>query len=191
MIKKLKLDFFTLPQMKKFGIMIIIKITIIVTIFIHMTNKITGDGFVFKIKFWQYLQRQLTLQSSAAIQTTRTQMTESKEAVKARDTITLLGRQYQQIIFQEKKRQKSFLLEDYRTICNKDHSSSEFLLGNGLADDVRKVKATKYTEFISFIQKVENIIIIIINNDNQCKKRNFINQAVSSNRNNTKKSLDC
>ena len=126
--------------MKKFGIMIIIKITI-VTIFIHTTNKMTGNGFVFKIKFWQHLQRQLTLETSVVVQTTKTQIIGSKEVVKARDTITLLGRQYQ-IIFQQKERQKSSLLEDYRTICNKDHLSSRFLLGNGLADDVRKVKAT-------------------------------------------------
>lgn len=101
----------------------------------------TGNGFVFKIKFWQHLQRQLTLETSVVVQTTKTQIIGSKEVVKARDTITLLGRQYQ-IIFQQKERQKSSLLEDYRTICNKDHLSSGFLLGNGLADDVRKVKAT-------------------------------------------------
>ena len=53
---------------------------------------------------------------------------ESKEVVvKATHAITLLGRALKQITFERKERLRSALSEDYRSICDQDHSSSKFL----------------------------------------------------------------
>ena len=61
--------------------------------------------------------------------------------VKAIDAITLLGKANQQITFERKERLKNALSEDYKTICEQDHSDSKQLLGDDLADNVKKAKA--------------------------------------------------
>ena len=54
-------------------------------------------------------------------------LTESKEEVaKAIDAITLLVRASKQITFEHKERLRCALSEDYRGICDQDHSSSKF-----------------------------------------------------------------
>ena len=68
---------------------------------------------------------------------------ESKEVVvKTIDAITLLGRASKQITFERMERLKSALLKDYQSICDQDRSSSKFLLGDDLAENIRKAKAT-------------------------------------------------
>ena len=62
--------------------------------------------------------------------------------VKAIDAITLLGKANHQMTFERKERLKNALLEDYKTICEQDHSDFKQLLGNDLADNVKKAKAT-------------------------------------------------
>ena len=44
--------------------------------------------------------------------------------------------------FERKKSLKNILLEDYKTTCEQDHSDSKQLLGDDLADNVKKAKAT-------------------------------------------------
>ena len=63
-------------------------------------------------------------------------------AVKVIDAITLLGKASNQMAFERKERLKNALLEDYKTICEQDHSDPKQLLGNDLADNVKKAKAT-------------------------------------------------
>ena len=68
---------------------------------------------------------------------------ESKEVVvKTIDAITLLGRASKQITFERMERLKSALSKDYQSICDQDRSSSKFLLGDDLAENIRKAKAT-------------------------------------------------
>ena len=62
--------------------------------------------------------------------------------VKTVDAITLLGRASKQITLERKERLRFVLSEDYRSICDQDHSSSKFLLGDDLAENIRKAKAT-------------------------------------------------
>ena len=62
--------------------------------------------------------------------------------VKAIDAITLLGKANHQMTFERKERLKNALSEDYKTICEQDHSDSKQLLGNDSADNVKKEKAT-------------------------------------------------
>ena len=62
--------------------------------------------------------------------------------VKPIDVITLIGRASQKITFERKERIRSALSEDFRSVCDQDHSSSKFLLGNDLAENIRKAKAT-------------------------------------------------
>ena len=62
--------------------------------------------------------------------------------MKAIDAITLFGRASKQIIFEHKERLRSALWEDYRSICDQDNSTSKFLLGDDLAGNIRKAKAT-------------------------------------------------
>ena len=67
---------------------------------------------------------------------------ESKElTVKVIDTITLLGKGSQQTAIRQKDRLK-FLSEDYRPICDQDHLSCIFLLGDNFADNIRRAKTT-------------------------------------------------
>ena len=58
------------------------------------------------------------------------------------DAITLLGKVNHQMTFERKERFKSALSEDYKTICEQDHFYSKQLLGDDLADNVEKAKAT-------------------------------------------------
>ena len=44
--------------------------------------------------------------------------------------------------FERKERLKNALSEDYKTICEKDHSDSKQLLGDDLAENVKKAKTT-------------------------------------------------
>ena len=70
--------------------------------------------------------------------------------VKAIDAITLLGKANHQMTFERKERLKNALSEDYKTICEQDHSDSKQLLGDDLADNVKKVKVThSMNQFIS------------------------------------------
>ena len=50
-------------------------------------------------------------------------------AVKAVDVITLSGKVTRQMTFESKERLKNALREDYKTICEQDHSDSKRLLG--------------------------------------------------------------
>ena len=71
-------------------------------------------------------------------------------AIKAIDAITLLGKVNHQMTSEIKERLKNALLEDYETICKQGHSDSKQLLGNDLADNVKKAKAThSMNQFIS------------------------------------------
>ena len=62
--------------------------------------------------------------------------------VKTIDAITLLGKANHQMTFERKEILKNALSEDYKTICEQDHSDSKQLLGDDLADNVKKAKAT-------------------------------------------------
>ena len=44
--------------------------------------------------------------------------------------------------FKRKERLKNALPEDYKTICEQDHSDSKQLLGDDLAENAKKAKAT-------------------------------------------------
>ena len=63
------------------------------------------------------------------------------QKVLAIDAITLLAKANQQIAFQRKERLKNPLSEDYKTIFEQDHSDLKQLLGDDLADNVKKAKA--------------------------------------------------
>ena len=58
--------------------------------------------------------------------------------------ITLLGKANHQITFERKERLKNDSSEDYKTICEQDHSDSEQSLRDDLPDNVKKAKATHY-----------------------------------------------
>ena len=64
--------------------------------------------------------------------------------VKAINAITLLSKANHQITFQRKERLKNALSEDYKTICEQDHSDYQQLLGDDLADNVKKAVCTFY-----------------------------------------------
>ena len=84
----------------------------------------------------------------------KNQLIESKEVVvKAIDAITLLGRASKQITLERKERLISTLSEDYRSICNQDHSKSKFLLGDDLLEIIRKSKANILIKSVNFSQK--------------------------------------
>ena len=73
----------------------------------------------------------------------KNEMIQSKDVVvKAIDTITLLGKANDQMTFERKERLKNTLTRDYKTICEQDHSDSKELLGDDLADNVKKAEAT-------------------------------------------------
>ena len=76
--------------------------------------------------------------------------------VKAIDAITLLGKANHQMTFERKERLKNALSEDYKTICEQDHSDSKQLLGNDLADNLKKAKATH-----SMYQSISNKRLIL------------------------------
>ena len=72
----------------------------------------------------------------------KNEMIHSKDVVvKAIDAITLLGKTSHQMTFETKERLKNALSEDYKTICEQDHSDSKPLLGDDLADNVKGYKA--------------------------------------------------
>ena len=64
--------------------------------------------------------------------------------VKVIDAITLLGKANHQMTFGIKERLKNGLPEDYKIICEQDHSDYKQLLGDDLADNVKKAKATQF-----------------------------------------------
>ena len=67
----------------------------------------------------------------------------SKDVViKAIDAVTLLSKANDQMTFERRERLRNALSEDYKTICEQDHSDSKQLLGDDLADNVKKAKAT-------------------------------------------------
>ena len=69
------------------------------------------------------------------------QLIESKEVVvKAINAIALFGRASKQTTFKSRDQFRSALSEDCRNICDQDHSSSRFLLGDDLAENIRTAK---------------------------------------------------
>ena len=98
---------------------------------------------------WFDLQN-LILKSSAAVMNiaytcldvdNKDQLIESKEVVvKAINAIALFGRASKQTTFKSKEQFRSALSEDCRNICDQDHSSSRFLLGDDLAENIRTAK---------------------------------------------------
>ena len=54
------------------------------------------------------------------------------------DAVTLLGKVNHQITFKRNEIVNNALSEDYKTICGQDHSESKELLGDNLADNVKK-----------------------------------------------------
>ena len=52
-------------------------------------------------------------------------MIHSKDVVKAIDAITLTGKVNHQMTFERKEKWKNALPEDYKTICEQDHSESK------------------------------------------------------------------
>ena len=53
--------------------------------------------------------------------------------------------------FKRKERLKNTLSKDYKTICEQDHSDSKQLLGDDLADNVKKAKATHQGLYIKHV----------------------------------------
>lgn len=111
---------------------------------------------------WFDVQNLILKSSTAVINITnicldadnKNQLIESKEVVvKAIDAITLLGRASKQITLERKERLISTLSEDYRSICNQDHSKSKFLLGDDLLEIIRKSKANILIKSVNFSQK--------------------------------------
>ena len=73
----------------------------------------------------------------------KNRLIQSKDVlVRSIDTITLLGSVSQQITIELKDRLKTSLSEDYRNICDQDHSNSKLLFGDDLAENVKRAKAT-------------------------------------------------
>ena len=73
----------------------------------------------------------------------KNRLIQSKDVVvRSIDTITLLGRVSQQITIERKDRLKTSLSEDYRNICDQDHSNSKLLFDDDLAENVKRAKAT-------------------------------------------------
>ena len=58
------------------------------------------------------------------------------------DRLALLGRVSQQITIERKDRLKTSLSEDYRNICDQDHSNSKLLFSDDLAENLKRAKAT-------------------------------------------------
>ena len=56
------------------------------------------------------------------------------------DSITLLGRAHKQISNEQKKRLKPVLNEDFRGLCDKETTSSEYLFGENLVESMREAK---------------------------------------------------
>ena len=54
---------------------------------------------------------------------------------------TLLGKVNHQMTFERNERLKNDLSEDYKTVCEQDHCDSKQLVGDDLADNVKKAKA--------------------------------------------------
>ena len=68
---------------------------------------------------------------------------DSKDVVvKAIDAITLLGKLNYQTTFEMKERLRNALSEDYKTFFEEDHSDSKQMLGDYLADNVKKANST-------------------------------------------------
>ena len=68
---------------------------------------------------------------------------DSKDVVvKAIDAITLLDKLNYQTTFEMKERLKNALSEDYKTFFEEDHSDSKQMLGDYLADNVKKANST-------------------------------------------------
>ena len=127
---------------------------------------------------------------------------ESKEAVvKAIDAITLLGRASKQITFECKERLRSALSEDCRSICDQDHSSSKFLLGDDLTENIKKAKATyllnqsistkKQSSSAAYSSSIVSRNSLTPNNraslNYQDRKKNYSNQNTQVNQNNKRK----
>ena len=76
----------------------------------------------------------------------KNRLIQSKDVVvRSIDTITLLGRESQQITIERKDRLKTSLSEDYRNICDQDHSNSKLLFDDDLAENVKRAKANVFT----------------------------------------------
>ena len=102
-------------------------------------------------KRWFDLQNIVLKATSAVVETAnlcleadnKNEVTHSEDVViKAIDAITFLGKANHQMTFERKETLINALSEDYKTICEQDYSDSKQLLGNDLADNVKKAKAT-------------------------------------------------
>ena len=108
---------------------------------------IEGD-YKRKDKRWFNLQKIVLKATSPVVEIAnlcleadKNEVIQSKDVVvKAIDTITLIGQVNYQMTFERKERLNA-LSEDYKTICEQDHSDSKQLLWDGLGD-VKKAKAT-------------------------------------------------
>ena len=56
------------------------------------------------------------------------------------DSVTLMGREDKQISAERKKRLKSVLNEDIRTLCDKETSVSKYLFGENLLESMKETK---------------------------------------------------
>ena len=132
-------------------------------------------------------------------------LTESKEVVtKAIDAVTLLVRASKQITFEHKERLRCALSEDYRGICDQDYSSSKFLLGDDLGENIRKAKATYLLNQLISVKKQSSSTAYssstvsrnpsTSNNraslNYQGRKKNYSNQNPQANQNNKRKFSD-
>ena len=118
-----------------------------------MKNKNINPYYKRNDKRWFDLQN-LILKSTAIVTDianncleaeNRNEIIHSKDiVVKAIDAITLLGRANYQFIFERKERLKNALSDDYKAICEQDHSDSKQLLGDDLAENIKKAKSTYY-----------------------------------------------
>ena len=102
-------------------------------------------------KRWFDLQNIVLKATSAVVEITnlclegdsKNEVIHSKDVVvKAVDVITLLDKANHKMTFERKEKLKNALPEDYKTICEQDHSDSKQLLGGDLADNVKKSKTT-------------------------------------------------
>ena len=133
-IKKLKLDCVIPSNCEEFHVLLLNEEI--------LKNKNIHSFYKRNDKRWFDIQN-LILRATAAVidianiclvADNKNRLMQSKDdVVRSIDTITLLGRVSQQITIERKYRLKTSLSEDYRNICDQDHSNSKLLFGDDLA----------------------------------------------------------
>ena len=204
-IKKLKSDFVVLSNCDKFYCPILNEEI--------LKNRNIHSYYKRNDRSWFDLQNLILKLSSAVMNIAnicldadnKDRLIESKEVVvKAIDAIALLGRASKQITFKRKEWLRSALSEDYRSICNEDHSFSKFLLGDDLAENIRKAKATyllnqlvsakKQSSSTAYTSSTVSRNPSTLNNkaslNYQGRKKNYSNQNPQANQNNKRKFPD-